>query len=166
MKQIIYKGMHFTLNRMYPIGEINRVVSIDKSCWYENPTGWNKLIGLTSWNIHQESIRIAWRPTADINKFMIAFYEYHNGERIITPLWTIYSGEEIHVIIGDGMAIVNGVGYVYDATDCKFRADFYFGGKDKSPKKMYIKNDRAIKKSDYLRYWDSVPTFRWVSSMV
>ena len=59
-------------------------------------THWNKLGGIASNQIHQNSVRIAWRCTD--GKILIAIYEYRNGERVITPLGEI-DGDWTSVII-------------------------------------------------------------------
>jgi hypothetical protein len=147
MKQTIYKNMHFTFNRLWPFARrMERIFIIDKSCWYENSTGWNKLGGLISSKIHEESIRIAWRPDRDRNKFQIAIYEYHKGERTITKLANIYADEEITVFINDGLAFVNRVGKSFYAENLKYTANFYFGGQDKAPHKMHVKTYKYDKK--------------------
>ena len=142
MKQRIFKGWHFTLNRLFPFGDISHKVILDKSCWYENATEWNKLIGLQSFDNHKESIRIAWRPLKQKDRFQIAIYEYHKGIRTITSLWTIGSNETLDILIGDGLVIINKVAIPYDAKGCFIRSNFYFGGKDKAPHKMSIRTEK------------------------
>ncbi len=145
MKQTIYKGFHYTFNRLFPFGGVNHVFSFDNSCWYENSTSWNKVIGLSSFNNHKESIRLAWRPMSEKGYFHLAFYEYHKGERTIHSLFTVKPNEDVHVIIKDGMIIANKVGYTFKAKVWPLRNCFYFGGKDKAPHKMYINITRYDK---------------------
>ena len=67
----------------------------DKSWYYsaKSDIHWNKLGGLTTNNIHDNSIRIAWRCTNE--KIRIAIYEYWQGERIITPLGSVEGWESV-----------------------------------------------------------------------
>ena len=54
----------------------------------DDPEGWglqwNKLFGLTSWNIHDTSIRLVWRTRKD--KVEYALYMYVDGKRYIYPI--------------------------------------------------------------------------------
>lgn len=139
MKQTIYKGMHFTLNRSFPFSKTySKTFMLASNCWYENSTGWNKVGGLTSFRVHRESVRVAWRPASDYNKFHLAFYEYHKGERKITGLFTVNAFERFDVIIQGGYISINGIAKETKAKNLRFVSEFYFGGKDKAPQKMNL----------------------------
>jgi hypothetical protein len=71
MRYTIKKGKHysvFTIDRLLPFTKlpILATVKFHTNCWYElnevQYTGYNKLIGASSLNIHNKSGRIVWQP--------------------------------------------------------------------------------------------------------
>jgi hypothetical protein len=89
MKYKIRKGNHFanfTINRLWPFSsnKIKREIIFGKECWYPKEvvkySGWNKLVGLTGFNIHGRSGRIVWRPDHDNEGYIkLAGYVYNGS---------------------------------------------------------------------------------------
>ena len=128
MIQTIKKGWHRSLPIFFPVVAFWKTTqlkfTLTESMWYDPATctGWNKLGGFTSIRVHNNSDRLAWRPTYR-GRFRIASYKYVDGKVII--------GEETIVSAGEAVHISNFNRYW-------FLANFYFGGKDKSPKDMKL----------------------------
>ena len=139
MKQVIYKGLRITFCKRFPFGAVNDIVTLDSSCWYENPTGWSKLVGFTSLGIHRNSIRIGWRPDKVKDTFKLCIYEYIKGVRIIRELGTVTAGVENHIYISKGNIVINGLKFDYAAKGCFIRTNFYGEGAKPMPHKMFIK---------------------------
>jgi len=139
MKQTIYKGLRFTFNKHFPFGCVSNRVVLDSSCWYENPTGWSKLIGLTSLRIHRNSIRIGWRPDKVKDTFRLCIYEYVKGIRTIREIGTTTTRTQNEIFISNGVIVVNGLKFDYAAKGCFLKTNFYGEGARPMPHKMHIK---------------------------
>lgn len=148
MKYIIKKGQHyanFTLNRLFPFASKKQSGSFmfDDNCLEkETIPGWNKLCGISSLRIHQNSGRLVWR--SDGNMITIAGYVYSNGERseleiIKVPVcsWIKYKIENKR---GFWHFTVNGVTVLLGGSvkGLKFKCYPYFGGRSTAPKTMEI----------------------------
>ncbi len=148
MKYKIKKGSHFanfTWNRLFPFvsNKISGIVHFSDSCLVkEEVAGWNKLTGISSIKIHENSARLVWR--SDGNKIKISGYVYYNGvrnEMFITSLKTEnyykYSIEYkyrswIITINNKSIIMAGNMGF------WKFRCFCYFGGRSVAPEDMYI----------------------------
>ncbi len=104
----------------------------DESWYYEDDTHWNKLGGLTSANIHQNSIRIAWRCTA--GEIRIAIYEYRDGEREITELGYVTGWTSVIIEMDGNRVMFNEKFYPIGKHEQKGWLAFpYFGGTATAP---------------------------------
>jgi len=105
-----------------------------------NRLDYNKLYGLTSSNIHDNSIRLAWRDVGD--KFELAAYGYLNGERIIKSIGFADIGPvlDVSIIVGDNYSIiVNGRLTTMPGKMFKsYRTFPYFGGDNTAPHTMWF----------------------------
>jgi len=92
----IPKGWHYTVKGffsfLFPLTRIYNsdkydlkfTVRIPEKCSYNiNVVGghWNKLCGTAFDSVHNNSLRIAWRPTPDSKRVEYCFYDYMDGER-------------------------------------------------------------------------------------
>lgn len=93
MKYTIKKGRHFsnfTINRLFPFcsSKISGTVKFDKKCLVQGEiSGHNKLTGISSLKIHENSGRLVWQSDGALLK--IYGYVYNNGvrrEQYITSL--------------------------------------------------------------------------------
>ena len=109
---------------------------------------WNKLYGLTSFFIHKNSARFAWRETED-GDFEIGAYMYVNGKRLVISLITIKAGEKVNLVL-----IISKSSWTFQAlTNKEFTAypkygvkktfgwltHPYFGGTPTAPKEFNFK---------------------------
>lgn len=110
--------------------------------WYYEPQydkHWNKLGGISSNQIHQNSIRIAWRCT--LEEIKLAIYEYRDGERVITELGSIDDGWWSIIIEMDKNRVVFREKYFETGTheEKGWLCYPYFGGKEPAPHDMIFK---------------------------
>ena len=143
MKYLIEKGNHYanwTWNRLCPFtsNKIEGEVKFDISCLTEaSPSGWNKLTGITSLKIHNNSGRLVWRT--DGKKILIAGYVYNKGVRkevnITSLLVDEYYKFSIEYLANTWTFKINGklVRMNGNLSFIKLRAYPYFGGKATSP---------------------------------
>lgn len=110
---------------------------------WENNDDINKLYGLTTLFIHQNSVRIGWRENVD-GMFELFQYTYKNGMRIYSSLYLAFEGEKLLISIesGDrsGKITIIGTNAVeskfYIGKRPKYAAYPYFGGDQPAPKEM------------------------------
>ena len=96
MKYTIKKGRHysnFTLSRLWPFSKRTQEgkLAFSKSCseaFVDSP-GWNKVAGISSVRIHQNSVRLVYQPGGH-GRIRIALYAYINGVRYIIEMPIIY----------------------------------------------------------------------------
>jgi len=134
----ISEGQHYA-NERHPAYINSPFLTIqftpDETWYYEDDTHWNKLGGLTSANIHQNSIRIAWRCTA--GEIRIAIYEYREGERVITPLGTVDRWDSVIIELDENRVMFREKYYYIGDHDQKGWIAFpYFGGEATAPHDM------------------------------
>lgn len=148
MKYTIKRNHHFanfTINRLFPfVGKkIKGRVLFDGACLTEGEiAGWNKLTGITSSKIHENSGRLVWR--SDGQKINIAAYVYENGvrnEKIIISthpnIWTPFeikysNGYWVMSVLYKEVVLSGKMGF------WKFRCYPYFGGQSTAPVTMQI----------------------------
>lgn len=109
----ICKGWHYSLP-MFPwvvkTDFFSRKVEFTNSCRYDLQTAdqqdWNKLTGFTLGaslrdNIHQDSLRIAWRWNKKEEKVELTWYAYCNGQRLYAeaPLYKAGIGESLCITL-------------------------------------------------------------------
>lgn len=168
MKYNIKKGNHFanfTIDRLYPfVYELpfERKVKLHKSCWYlKNDIeyqGWNKLTGISGWDIHNMSARFVWQPVFNKpDNFRIAAYVYngHDSKYVLSEMGTVKADEWFSIGItynevkGQWVFKVVTKNNTYNTNiggrkplifymDLYFKAFPYFGGKSVSPRNMTI----------------------------
>lgn len=106
--------------------------------WYYEPQfdkHWNKLAGITTEQIHYNSIRIAWRCTN--GNIRIAIYEYRNGERVITELGVVYKWDSVIIELDKSRVMFREKYYDVGYHDTKGWLCFpYFGGTAAAPHDM------------------------------
>ena len=115
----------------------------------QNQWDWNKLMGLSSADIHEDSIRLGWRydPTADA--IDLGFYGYRDGERIMEEMATVpldtwvdvrleMSEDHLYVAV-DGVAheVLPGVSGGAVRTTWVL-ASAYYGGDEVAPQDIHI----------------------------
>lgn len=103
----------------------------------------NKLYGLTSTIIHNNSCRIGWRELENGN-FEILGYWYLNGKREFEHLYEAKIGESLDLIVsnhGNYRFYCNGNELIIPANifTKSYRTFPYFGGNNLSPHTMYFK---------------------------
>ncbi|GEM_PF-5722082 len=62
-----------------------------------NQWDWNKLMGLSTLDIHRNSIRLGWRWVPSAGKMELGFYGYWNGTRYDMPLAQVNLNEWVDV---------------------------------------------------------------------
>jgi hypothetical protein len=150
MKYTIKKGRHyatFTINRLFPFSSRSKEGSIkfSKECLEEGDiSGWNKLTGIASAEIHKNSGRLVWRSNG--NSIMISGYVYMNGvrrEMLITSIdvdkWYDFSIEysnKVWRFSVNGRQILMS-GYL-PSNVLNFKCFPYFGGQSVAPQTMYV----------------------------
>lgn len=148
MKYKIKRGNHFanfTWNRLFPFvpNKISGVVHFSYSSLIkELIPGWNKLTGISSFKIHENSARLVWR--SDGGKINIAGYVYYNGvrnEMLITSLQPgIYYKYSIEYKYRSWIITINNKTIIMPGKIgfCKFRCYPFFGGRSTAPEDIYI----------------------------
>jgi len=104
----------------------------------------NKLLGLSTLDIHRNSVRVGWRHIQD-NRFMLYAYIYCDFELEIVELQEVKTWEKFHVaiesfkdvtsiwILGDDTTYIDNIG-----VECKWVVFPYFGGTVPAPHDMYF----------------------------
>jgi len=150
MKYTIKKGRHyadFTINRLFPFSSRSKKGSIkfSKECLKEGDiSGWNKLTGIASSEIHENSGRLVWR--SQNGTIMIAGYVYYNGirkEMLMTNVqvdrWHAY---EVSFSNGNWtFSFDNKEIFMYGYLPSRilnFKCYPYFGGQSVAPQTMNI----------------------------
>ena len=148
MKYTIEKGNHysnFTINRLFPfVGKtVKGSVKFSEECLQQGQqSGWNKLTGISSLDIHKNSGRLVWMSNG--NAIRIAGYVYKDGERRDQGICTIPSGKWFSYSIKyshkSWIFSINGNRIIMsgDMGILKLRAYPYFGGQSTAPTKMTI----------------------------
>lgn len=148
MKYTIKQGNHFadfTINRLFPFccNKRSGTVKFSSSCLIQGDIpGWNKLTGISSTKIHDNSGRLVWR--SDGSRIMIAGYVYNNGirsEMLITSLqvglwydWKVRYQNDYYFFSIAGIEIsMQG-----SLSGLKFKCYPYFGGQSTAPVDMII----------------------------
>ena len=150
MEYLIKKGRHyanFTINRPWPFTgtKLEGGFSFDKACAtaFVNPTGWNKLTGISSLQIHKNSGRLVWMPDG-LGGIKIAGYVYDNGIRRVLPITTVKPDEQYSYSIEyfkyTWVFKVNGITRIMagELGAFKIRCFPYFGGQAKAPTDLKI----------------------------
>lgn len=151
----IKKGRHYHSNWLHRFLFLRLKKSqikenyMDVTCWYDESeqefTGWNKLGGVCGLLPHKYSARIAWKPAKKYGMFKLAGYVYSNGERTIKEFAEVMSNtwfvREIHPVEGGWNFTINNKSIYMKAKRRPSwnKLSFYFGGREKAPHKMYIK---------------------------
>jgi len=169
MKYTIKKGKHyanFTIDRLFPFVKLPLVckVKFSKECWYSRDkveyTGFNKLLGVSSLNIHNKSARFVWQPDFN-NEGVIRLHAYvypgsphwnelyicdiNVDEEFTVELSYLEEGWIFKVYVDDKKHQTSKV-YTKHMLGIKpkgifghlFKAFPYFGGKSVAPNKMNI----------------------------
>ena len=116
-----------------------------------NQHDWNKLMGLSTINVHDDSVRLGWRYEPATDEIELGLYAYRDGERIYDevasiPLETwadvtlILSESEISVEVDGAVSSVTGRGSgtgLFNGTTWVLRTA-YFGGDEKAPQDVHI----------------------------
>lgn len=114
-----------------------------------NQHDFNKLMGITSTNIHKNSIRLGWRAVPATGKISVGFYGYAAGRRIMEELGHVAVNQWIDVELrmhSNGMhAVAAGKKHEVNAS-LGFKAltptwllrTAYFGGDEKAPQNITI----------------------------
>lgn len=147
---VIRKGKHKIIHRR-PIktnGTLSASFTFDEQHRYyddSNPKEMNlhinKLIGLSSLNIHEDSVRIGWRHTKK-DRFSIFAYWYRDGKRHSEYLMHIKEGTkmDVQIISMDNFTVIN----INDKAslniamkrECNWVTFPYFGGSHPAPHRM------------------------------
>lgn len=125
---------------------------LDSSAIYENPpymTGWNKLPGLSSVNVHGYSFRIGWRWDTQTEVFKLTDYSYLPRmpplkENVITEA---YLNKPFNIHIGN---FSDQIVYNINGTEYRLKTGFktqfiwavapaYFGGRDVPDHDIFIR---------------------------
>jgi len=148
VKYNIKRGKHFanfTLNRLFPFTgkSLKGNVRFSYNCLSpEVIPGWNKLTGISSLKIHNNSGRLVWR--AQKGKIMIAGYVYKDGRRnemLITSLLPdIFYPYSVEYKKGVWVFSINGTTVMMPGAlgFWKFKCFPYFGGKSTAPEDLVI----------------------------
>ena len=148
MKYIIKKGRHyanFTINRLFPFtsSSIKGSVKFSKECLVQGDiSGWNKLCGITSPKIHENSGRLVWMSDGELIR--IAAYVYKDGVRksveIIKLPVEMYFSYSIKYTHNTWVFTINGYKVILPGSlgFFKFKAYPYFGGQSTAPIQMSI----------------------------
>ncbi len=136
----ISEGKHYA-NERHPAYITSPFLTVqfepDASWYYASiyDTHWNKLAGISSNRIHQNSIRIAWRCTH--GQIRIAIYEYRDGERVITPLGYVYDWTSVIIEMDNNRVMFQEKYYDIGTHEQKGWLAFpYFGGEATAPHNM------------------------------
>ena len=98
----------------------------------------NKLIGISSIDIHDQSVRIGWRNTKN-NRFSLFVYYYQDGKRHTYYLTNVKPGEKVigRIVTASESVAVNVNGYGLAIANMPKDMDWmtfpYFGGKHPAP---------------------------------
>ncbi len=139
----ISKGQHYANERhMAYINSpfITLQFTPDESWYYEpeHDKHWNKLGGIASNNIHENSVRVAWRCT--LGEIRIAIYEYRNGERVITELGTVEKWDSVIIEMDESRVMWREKFYPIGKHEQKGWVCFpYFGGTIPAPHDMIFR---------------------------
>ncbi|MGE4589834.1 MAG: hypothetical protein AB7E34_09710 [Acidaminococcaceae bacterium] len=150
MNYTIKKGKHFsqfTWNRLWPFVPkvIRGNIKFGDECGtaYVQQPGWNKVTGISSLQVHRNSVRIVWQP-AGYQMVRVAFYAYINGKRHIIELGTLSTNYQWpYKIEMRDMNYTVTLGF-YRATLFgkkvwpRFRCFPYFGGRSTAPADINI----------------------------
>lgn len=145
MKYTIKKGNHyanFTLPKLFCKDMVRFTFLLTDSCWYENSTGHNKLVGLGAFpHHHKKSIRLTWKPTTEKGWFDIYVYWYNGNGWEAKYLFTAEANRTYMVTMYPRRGIVSAGALGMCFTDVELpRITYllrpYFGGRDTAPHNM------------------------------
>jgi hypothetical protein len=140
---------------------VDRTVSFKvlftSTCEYQtqnaaNQGDWNKVMGITTLDIHKNSIRLGWRWLPAERKIELGFYGYAKGQRIMQPLTKVNLDEwatvELRMHRGGLSAVANGTRHEVSQS-LGFSSFFptptwvlrtaYFGGDETAPHAMTLR---------------------------
>lgn len=117
----------------------------------QNQHDWNKIMGVTTYRIHKNSIRLGWRYNPKTDRVELGYYGYLGGARTMPMLTSVALGEWADVSLGmdnDSMFVeVNGVRHEETGdlklpsvlpTSTWILATAYFGGDEKAPQTISV----------------------------
>jgi hypothetical protein len=113
-----------------------------------NQSDWNKLMGLTTDRIHQNSVRIGWRWNPRTQLVELGFYGYLDGTREMPMLASVPLGQPIDCVLkmndqglfaqaGSATYSQSGSNGVALATTWILHSA-YFGGDEKAPHELHV----------------------------
>ena len=97
----------------------------------------NKMPGLSTNRIHNNSVRIGWKQVND--NFHLYAYIYKDGNRHETKMYEAEVDELLFINIDTRKNIeisINEAVYLTDGKECKNITNFYFGGEPTAPKDL------------------------------
>ncbi len=116
-----------------------------------NQWDWCKLMGLSTDEIHRDSVRLGWRWRPDLKKVEVGLYAYLDGQRTMTPLTTVPLEQELAVELRlwEGGASARAGGAYQEARGKLGLASWvpritwrlhtaYFGGDETAPHAMHL----------------------------
>jgi hypothetical protein len=135
---LIKKGTHKSSNKIVCLNEINVSFTFTEDHKYlhlKETTQINKLIGLSTLKIHENSARFGYRQEG--NKFKVYAYYYNEGVNNTFEIYEAEVNELLILKIKTGSTYyfeVNGNVFITSGVKCKYMCYPYFGGTVKAPK--------------------------------